>query len=60
MIDQRMKRCPFCGCYVEIFEDMGTYEQIVSCRRCGISFYFNTANKEKAIEKWNRRAKNDT
>lgn len=50
-----LKPCPFCGCDVEHFEDMG----LISCMatKGGCGFTYNCSDDfESDVEKWNTRA----
>lgn len=52
-----LKPCPFCGGKAKAYHYVFT-GWIIDCE-CGVSFFPHTAEREKAIEAWNRRVQDE-
>ena len=55
----KLKPCPFCGGKAKVIEEydcmIGKNAYFIECCNCRATFYNGNANKNKEIEKWNRR-----
>lgn len=55
---EELKPCPFCGCEAKIIQFLGSYT--IHCSKCGgMTDPYRSRTREKAIEAWNRRTKDE-
>lgn len=63
MKDNELKPCPFCGGEAKVIEGydsmVGVNVYYIECCNCRATFYNGNSNKNKEIEKWNRRVENE-
>lgn len=59
-MNEKLNPCPFCGGEVKIIAekvDARTVVYTFVCENCCSGTYFDYADREEAIESWNRRVK---